>query len=373
MRTKRKLAAIIMVSCVLCLSACHIALIENTENTKGGAKPGETGTSEQNAPTVDATDATDAPKPNAGSKVVRDEEGLVTITIEDGKAEIEYDLEKWDAMYDMAEYFDWYWFLFDSGSEAVMEKGPFPVSTYMDKVADACVGKTPAGGYYGKYVEPTVIFLMEDGSVEHSPASLAMDNSSMGHHSNPLHWLEGIASLSYESGKDGENTIYAIGKNGKKHDIMVPMTLYTVTSGGEWMVWSAPLLETPSETDEYVGYLVFADEGFVNFEIGTRNKKTAAGYKGSYRIVLAEDDESGYMAGSFVFDLELEWTEGNRSFAGGLPDRLACSYFAELPYMYSGSMRLWHIAGDCLFELDGQRMESYLFEVSYGYDTDEGE
>ena len=370
---KKRLAALIALLCILCLPACRITLLEN----EGGT--GDTSESAKNTkPEQTTEDITNGPTPvEDGSKVRRDEDGLVTITIKDGKAQIEYDLEKWDASYNMAEYVDGYSYLFEYGENTELKKGPFPVNTYDERVADACIGIIPKDAYYAWYLEPTVIFLMEDGSLEQSRASLANDNSYEEHYSNPLYWLDGIVSLSYENDKNGQKTIYAIGKNGKKHDTEVLNLMQGIVSSGTWGRWSAPLLENPPDGIEYYGYLTFEDEEKAVFEIGVKEKQAVAGYRGAYSLVLAEDDQSGYPSGSFIFDLKLDWTEGNRSFLGGLPAGLKGSYFVEPADPYAYSMWLRKNGGDCLFSLDGQKQDDYIFEVSYGeyelYEPDGGD
>ncbi|MCL1792253.1 MAG: WG repeat-containing protein [Oscillospiraceae bacterium] len=359
---KKRFVAIIalLCVCVLYLPACQISLLENIGGT------GKTSESAENDPSV------------GGSKVRRDEDGLVTITIKDGKAQIEYDLEKWDASYNMADYIDGYSYLFDEyGENMEPKKGPFPVNTYDERVADACIGIISGDAYYGWYLEPTVIFLMEDGRLERSRASLAMDNSNEEHYSNPLYWLGDIVSLSYENDKDGQKTIYATGKNGAKYDTEVLNLMQGIVSSGVWGGWTAPLLENPPDGIEYYGYLTFENEEKAVFEIGVKEKQAVAGYRGSYALVLAEDDPSGYMAGSFTFDLELDWTEGSRSFLDGLTAGLKGSYFVELADPYAHSMWLRKNSGDSLFSLDGQKQDDYIFEMSYGeyefYEPDEGE
>lgn len=371
----KKFKAIIAVLCVVCLllSACQIRLVENAEGAN--SQTAATGKKTENTDpenTADTTKATDAPDPDDGSKTRRDEEGLVTVTIKDGVAEIEFDLDRWDELYGLAGYIDYYGYYFDD-EDIELKKGPFPVMSYYDEkgVVDACLGKLPSPyGYEEEYPVPTVVFLLEDGSLEHSKADLAAANAWENFYTNQLYWLSDITSLAYA---DGE-AIYATDKDGLRYNIMTSNLLQSVVLSGTWGRWSAPLLENSPDGNEYYGYLMFGEEGTAMFEIGVKERLACAGYAGNYGFVLAENDESGYPAGSFIFDLELEWTEGNRSFLGGLPDKLHSCYVPDLSNIYR-LVPLRHHDGDYLFTLEGNRQDTYLFGMLYGeyelYEPDE--
>ena len=371
---KKQLAAIILILCI-CLPACQIRLLENTGtsgNTGDTSQSAEIGTTAENTSEQIENTTTAQTEPDDGSKLIRDEEGLVTITVKDGRAEIEYDLEKWGAIYDMAEYLDYYAYLFDylfdEGVMAELNGGPFPVDTYQGTIADACIGKIPMLSYDEEYFIPSVILLMEDGSLEYSPANLAMDNAFEQHYLNyPLYFLEDIVSLEYANGRNGE-TIYAIDKNGVKYDTAISDLMQNIVLSGIWEGWSAPLLENPPDGLDYYGHISFEDETGVRFDISIGERQPFASYKGNYRLVLAEDDESGYLAGSLIFNLTLDSNEG----LNVLPDELICSYLSELPNPPE-SLRLWRNDGDYLFSLDGQYEEDYLFEITYDYEPIEEE
>lgn len=213
----KKFTAIISILCAayLLISACQIRLLDNAQNTS--SQTAAAGKSAENTENTKSEDTTEAPEPNDGTKVRRDEEGLVAVTIKDGMAEIEFDLDAWDAMYGMAGYTDYYGYLFGDG-DIQFKKGPFSVMLYYDgqNIADACAGKLPSG-YEEDYPVPTVVFLLEDGTLEYARADLAAANAQGGHYTNPLHGLGGIVSLAYVSGE----AIYAVDKEGSRYDAML--------------------------------------------------------------------------------------------------------------------------------------------------------
>ena len=358
---KKQLAAIVMIFCMLFLPACQVRLIGNT-GTGGDAT--EKTKKTENQSTEDKTDTTEAP-PADGSVVRTDGEGLVKITIKDGRAQIEYDLDKWADVYDMGEYLDWYDYMFESDDDmAALKGGPFPIQTQQDNIpiSDVCIGKINTGSYaaFGGFLTPTVIFLMGDGTLEYSQANLATDYSYKTHYSYyPLHWIGDIASLSYENDKDGEKTIYATAKSGARYDTKIATSLQSLVNG-VWR-WAAPMLEDSPDGLEYYGYFLFENESEVIFEIGLKERQASAGYRGSYRVVLAEGNETGYLTGSIIFDLALDWNTETRKAFKNLPKELHCSYFPDVsPY---GEMRLWRNDGDYLFALEGSYKEDYMFEL----------
>ena len=99
-----------------------------------------------------------------------DAEGLVKITIKDGKAEIEFDIDKWEALYNIYDYAAVQY------DVTVLEKGPFPVLNYHYDVTivDVCIGNIELSAYEfytREFVCPTLVFLLADGTLEYAKAN----------------------------------------------------------------------------------------------------------------------------------------------------------------------------------------------------------
>ena len=365
----KKQIIFLLIICFI-ISGCQI----NIKNPDTNTKTDENSTADASETTTEITSDDETIMTMKEGELMReDENGLVKISIKDGKAEIEFDIEKWDALYNIYEY------AAEQYDISVLEKGPFPILNYHYEVniTDVCIGKIEPNAYEDYSLGfPTLIFLLADGTLEYSEANPVLANISKEQYLHyKLEWLKDITSLSYEdydnSGQKAK-TIYAIDKNGDRYDTRISNALQNII--GETKTWYAPLLENPSGESNYYGGLYFENDNRVWFyifspeNIGEENKEEPSIiYCGQYQVFLAEDHLSGYSPGTIMFELKMDSTSNKDESLKNLPLELRCFYYPEIQDLYA--IRFWHVEEDYLFSLNGKHQDSCLFQMSYSFDN----
>ena len=287
-----------------------------------------------------------------GALIREDGEGLVSVFIwEDGRAELLFDLERWDnlhGVYDNA-YFD---------AERISE-GPFSIVTAgKGRVKDACVGKIEdAFGYLSlrDFISPTVILLMEDGSLEYLQTDpFEGINSFDGalYSQGKLPWLKDVESLSYENDGEGigEMTIFARDKAGLIYNTRNLIHM-TGVFDDEWLF----RLDREGFSEWRYCVLRLFEDGGAAFETGL-NDGFGIGdygvYEGSYEISLAENAPSGRRPGLISFDMTM--TGGDAQ-----TERISGAYFIQA--RDGITLELWHSDGGHLAYFDGEPVTEFYF------------
>ena len=188
---KKRIAVFILVLCLLLCAGCG----KDNLLTPGKTEPAK-----------------------AGVLIRKDKEELVELRIEDGKATLSFNLDRWDSLYGIRKYGE------ENYPGAELMTGPSQVQHLSGKVKDACIGKVAGLEQGGELAIPAAVLLMEDGRLEW----LLADPFDAEHYSQGvLPWLEGIVSLSYESDREGfgNMSIYAADADGARCDVRIPCGL----------------------------------------------------------------------------------------------------------------------------------------------------
>lgn len=220
----RKIAALLAVLVLLTgfLVSCNEEAKLGDESTEGTAnmltsqKPIEAQAT-QDALKTEAAETGLQPNP-----VRTDADGLVSIEIKNGEALLTYHLDRWNVKYGI------YNQDFGAYDKSWMKEGPFPVQTHSGTVVDACIGQIEEFGNigWGEVLCPTVILLMDDGSLEQFIADPFIgEDTDLLYTFRKLNWIDEVDILTYEKEKDGigENTIYATDKKGLRYDLRFPI------------------------------------------------------------------------------------------------------------------------------------------------------
>jgi len=224
------------------------------------------------------------PEPEDSVIVRKDEEGLVTVTIEDGVPAIYFDKELWRAHHGIPNVTD----------------DPFIIENLNGPVLDACVGKieTMDRPNNGNFITPVVAFILEDGTVDYVYA-----DPYMGEYGRELYaagglpWLKDIVTLYYGPEIEGiwGNTIFAVDSSGLSYDIRRLNGLENVF-----------LIKFMCEVEEMPGLeliLKLEEDGTMlldkNWTFGEVEY-----FKGKYWVYLAEGDDQEWPAGTFRFDYD---------------------------------------------------------------------
>jgi len=309
---KKQILPLILALCLFCLGGCELGTLLSGK-----------------------------PKPEQPGVLVRkDKEELVELRIENGEAELLFNIERWDALYGIREFGE------RNYPGAALEEGPFPLEL-QGRVKDACIGKVAELNteWAEPFAMPAVLLLMEDGSVAWTQANPYM--AAYGLVIDPLPWLGGIASLSYESDREGfgNMTIYAIGNDGARYDVRIPCGLISVFAA-EWIS----------------GYHI-DDPGHV-LKLNEDGTFSLNAIMGTYKIALEEDadqrpgtitfytqeKEGSYFVDYDGFLLRLFPADGGDPL--GLGD--VCEFFQ--PEMYMG----YEDEGIAIPEMDEDELIAYL-------------
>ncbi|MGB4313050.1 MAG: hypothetical protein ACOX0L_06595 [Natronincolaceae bacterium] len=246
-----------------------------------------------------------------------DEDRLVKINIKDGEASIYFDLDRWDELHN----------IYDGGLDffdtAKLQEGPFPIIVKSGKVKDACIGKIQLMDYSQyEFTMPTVVLMMEDGSLEWFFADPYMteDLSKMGgeyenyqnfrSHGKLAH-MDNFSSFFYESDGEGigdNKSIYITNEIGDKFDFYY-LWLETMLYDGVWICE----LFSPRGEDGYPvnGYFSFERDGSFNFNVGIGNSyepehvEYIEYWVGNAEMITKTD--RSYPLGTIVYDLHVDW------------------------------------------------------------------
>ncbi|MDR1664911.1 MAG: hypothetical protein LBR83_08345 [Clostridiales bacterium] len=301
---------------------------------------------------------------NAAMPVIReDEEGLVQVRVEGGEASISFDLERWDALYDIygIDTENWYEHFSPEGMYFIvlerLSEGPFPINA--DKVKDACVGQIAE--ISSNFAAPAVFLLMEDGTVEWLMADIyapckVEDSWDVFTSRGKLPWLKGITSLSLENDGEGigETTIYATDGSGLRYDLRIPFRFENLCDAP----WVCDVVA--DDIAELQGRLRFEEDGAVYMEVSTYGGAPVEKWSGSFYVELPESTGL-YKAGSIVFDLALDWRDEDPARAGNR-HQIKGVYHADKEGGYSLNLSL--NTGDALFSYSGD-YPSYSFWQDY--------
>ena len=301
------------------------------------------------------------PPKDSAPLVVTDEQKLVEIVIENGVASLNFDLPRW------AELFR------DNGSAneefAVMKKGPYTIETLSGKVKNACVGRVAEMDWISQndFILPSIILLMEDGSLEWLLADpFLFDQTDSAYSLGRLPWLKDIVSLSFEPAREGigENTFFAEDKNGLHYDLKVAQSFIDIFAG----VWIAAVGIEPEVHSDCTAYLQFFADGetiFIKESSGDYSQREI--YKGQYQVYLDEEGSGRYRAGIIAFDLTLQQNEAGKKNLNKSPAKIKGTFFAEAND--ASHLHLWVSDGDPLHFEQGKPVEYYDFTLNYSVET----
>lgn len=292
---------------------------------------------------------------NEKETIIREEEDkLVKVAIEDGTASIFFDFHRWEELHELKET------AFDFIDTDAMEEGPFVIETESGKVADAIIGKIQSITYSEyNFVIPTIVLLMEDGSLEwlYADPYMTEDLKELGgEYENyvnfrsfgKLSYKDDFVSLSYESDNEGfgSYTIFLENKKSDKFDFRNILFHDRLVHG----TWTCPL----PPTGQICGYLSFNENGEVHWEIGMGNDYETSPFEafevwdGTYEYIMTE--AGGYPLGTLVFDMGGWWIyEGSDDDADlGYSTKIEGSYRTE--FQSDGSMTLYYNDGVMLYQ-----------------------
>ncbi|MDR1703169.1 MAG: hypothetical protein LBS19_00575 [Clostridiales bacterium] len=305
-------------------------------------------------------------KAKSGVITKEDAEGLFTVTVEDGTAEIFFDLESWQEQlveHGMPK---------DAFYLADLSPGPYEITTNAGAVADVCIGYIedmaysvdPFGEYLEKGVEmklPVIMLLMEDGTIEYTDADWPfIGGLDYSYTFATLPWLKDIVSIEHDKPKTGESTFYAIDGDGLRHDVRISKEFYPIF--GDFIKWSAPLLQNGDNEYDYTGKLWLSDEEICSFDIIPAGEEdSVAGYTGTYEVITAVGQKEDYALGSIVFDFTDFWNLYDENLSD-LPKQVNGVYSVAIEPDFAMWLTLELREGDPLFSYGGEEQLEYEFE-----------
>jgi hypothetical protein len=313
MYIKKRLIPFMLLLCLICLAGCG----------NGAAEPAPSPGRQNPAVAPPAlTEPNGGTEPGRGALTRQDEDGLVSVRIEDGRAEISFDLERWEKLHDLYDVGEFY-------EPAMIREGPFAIGNLAGGVKDACIGKIDALDWINyKFVTPAVVLLMEDGSLEWLLADPYPGDYEWEYYSNgKLPWLKDIVSLSYENetAGRGDPVIFATDKDGLRYDVRALCWLTHVFEA-EWVYEIGPTLEDDRECI----FLNFQADGEISARKGLLyNGDCYAFYTGKYTVSLAENDTAGRRPAIISLELWDEWQLDMPNPDFSAPPELSGTYFFE--------------------------------------------
>jgi len=376
---RKKAILVIILLFIVCSSSCGVLDIKlpgsDKNNDTDASSTGNTKKEDIAKPVIDASadtgnrndinnETTDPAEilPDTGDDIIVrwDEETLVMVRIfENSEAEITFALDRWAELHDIFNYTEENFPYIELPITGTPIMGP---TGNVNGIKDACVGKVKALDTSNReeFVTPTVILLMEDGTVEWVCVSpfIGMQGSY-----GKLPWLKDIVLLSYEQETDGigDMTIYATDINGLRYDVRIPCSLMNLFDAR----WICPLWEE----DTYSAFLEFTEDGEALFIKGWIDSEATDFYEGNYEITLAENSPDNVRPGIISFDVTDTDTYDTYK-----PFIYRASYFIEMSS--DGYLNL-HLSDGEPFYYSGpdEPMEHYRFyqsEYQNYTDTDEG-
>jgi len=280
---KYRLIALILLLCMVCLAGCR------TDDS--------TVTDELPSPEESVSESVDQSK-----SLFTFEDGLISVELKDGRVEISFDHDLWNERYNLYDSIDP-----EVNTSDQLQAGPFTISGLTGEVTDVCIGMVAAfdRNDYGNFVTPSVILLMEDGTLNMTMADPYTQGEDTVFDSMRLPWLKDIASLVCEKDGAGDKTIFAADKDGLRYDLRVPYG-YSALFDKE-LYCAQPLDEDIDNAGDYLA-LTLSEDGAVVYE-----KRWGEGdecyeiYNGTYEVRLAEAHDPGQLQAAISFDLQLDW------------------------------------------------------------------
>ena len=338
-KTKKILLIGIVFLFTLLLISCGKGSPENTDPFGEGRDPSTLG--EENEEMV-------------GSKAeeileIEDKDKLIKIRIDDGRPAILFNRQKWNEIYDMDNLASQY-----NGIDFIVDENQMIIATEGDKVVDGVIlgiDRLDEFKAFG-FTNPSVFFLMEDGTVEWlvAPPRLVYTGDEIRDDfygaSLKVPWLKDIESfaIDVESEGFGDMTVFAKDKAGLHYDLRIPCSFtYNID-----YTWQCVL----DENENSLGILDFDEEGNFSFEIGS-TYEIAERYSGTYEISLDDESSKGFRAGMIRVDLDLD---PSIRFEGS-PEKINGSFFIQSTG--SETLTLWAGDGDPLFP--GMDMYEFTF------------
>ena len=238
------------------------------------------------------------------------EEGLVSVAIMDGSAEISFDYELWDDRYgiyysnpEFQDNVDW------------LQEGPFPVVWLNGMVTDACIAQVDGfpRSDLGDFIVPAVFFLMEDGSLQMTlanPNTWEYMGSKVSYDTWRLPWLQDVVSLEYGIDSQSEfgefMTVYAVDDRGQRYNLRIP--------GGYSFIMDKQLYCPMPYVDEWAmnegDYMTItlSGDGTAVHQKFWAHDELYEDYQGTYEVQIAENpDGDSPPTGAISFDLDLSW------------------------------------------------------------------
>ena len=353
---RKQTIAFILLICFICLAGCG----QKTADAPAPdpAKTDKTAASsadrnfEPKETDKDESDIMDGGGPNALR--CEDDEGLISVYIwPDGHTDMFFDLEQWERLHHIYsnEYFD---------LERIRE-GPFTIVTAgKSRIKDACIGKIDDmdAGYLSlrEFISPTVVLLMEDGSLEFLRADPFEGSYRFEDYlySKKLPWLRDMVALSYEYGGEGMGgmTIYGEDKDGLLYDVQLFYNMFDIF-GEEWYFRAE---QDGADYWRYCYLQFLEDSNDILFEAGLNDGDGIWDYgiySGSYKITLAENDPDGWRPRLITFDLSM--TEGVSPHK-----RIVGTYNIQSPDGFF--LNLYYSDGDHIaYDLDGKPLTEFSF------------
>ena len=375
MRNERLNPVFIIFIAAICI--CALAACGNKEDVKlSPIVIGEDGENVENSANTDRESKASSVKKNgksdsggegssggvgaeSGSRsfVCEDKDGLVTLRVSGGAAEIRLNPERWESLYGVD----------DLKMDFSNPDKFIPVYTDNGKIREACIGTVSQfsewSGMWNDFPSPVIMMIMEDGTIEWAgvdPYAFETYHPFFYSH-GALPWLEDIVSLKFSenNGKGiGEPTIYATDADGLRYDLSELFT-HALTDMRN-LGWYCTL-ESQDQNLERLGYLNINGDGTASFEIKSDNAMLSR-YEGSYELILAEDQK--YPPGVLVLDLRLKESEGPQL---GRHQSIKGSFFCEMG-VQDLFMQLLPNDGDSLnVGAENPQME-YWFQTDIGFD-----
>ena len=279
---KRRVLPLVLILCLIGLAGCG----------------GETPAAEAAAPPAQPPAS---PVQTDGALIRSDADGFVAVRIEDGRAELTFDLEKWDSLcgihnvYEEAGYKD----------TKQMYGGPHEIEFYLDSgCIDACPGFVPGleSDFLGLNLI-SIIYLMEDGSVQYmSVVPYPWDFEAATYYSHGiLPWINDAASLSFEPENEGygDMTLYVWDKNGLSYDVRDFAPLLSVFD----CEWIYDIGQTGDDDMECIVLRFFDDGSILMTKKQYYKGDIFASYAGQYTVT------GSFAGGKPVMAIELydEW------------------------------------------------------------------
>ena len=350
MKNKRFKAVSAFLAAALCLCTFTACGQNNNTVSSSPAASNKGGSS-----VTDAKKSSSGKEANAGELIiVEDPLGLATLHIEDGKAKIRLDPEKWEELYDVELRMDF------SNPETFI-----PVRTDAETVRDACIGEVSNfSAWHGMWTEfpvPMLIMVMDDGTIESAGLDPVIFDPHLPYINSysTFTQLGNIVSLLWVE-NDGEGiggpTVYATSSDGLRYNLAKIFT-HSISDPRSFSWYCS--LDYENNTTQRFGYLTLDYDGTAIYEIGAAPDKVSK-YKGSYEIVFAEDQK--YPAGTIVLNLTLvDSNDPQIAKQKSIKGSYVCEMGVQDIYM-----QLWQNDGDSLNAgAENPQME-------YGFQEDEG-